>query len=570
MLSKSKSIVDGITELESAMRRGLFEGVYPAAITTDIENNIAPMIVRQFPNSTDEQINGMIARLANIKYSVIPPSQSVFQNPALREILRRMFFSVGESEGLLRQATGAFKGPQSSFWRKHWIGVYLFLISTAGVIHFASTGEPLPADRYSPISKDKWGPLPFGYNTKFASPTLPWQGRGDTELTLDLAGQMDTAFRVLNPSFFLSSRTSVPIRAIVNQVSGTDFYGAPIDDIGPGGIYSRTLQLALDLFAPIGIGGIATELLRKNIPGAEEVIPEGESRLGLAGLGVQATGINLRAELTGDILDRFAKESGLLKADGTEVQSWRELEPNQKNELLKNEELMTELARRNETSTERGIPGAAGFATLEALDKQRIARGESLVTEFNEGIHDAKTFRDEFSRLKLEILSRKSQVDDDFQLFQEEQELPEDPNKRALVEYYTMFDNAKRQSQVIDWDKVEQLENQLRASWTPSQEAFVDRNTGITEWGVLVQEYVDAQKILKESGYWDLEDPNQREKRLTLRRSSPEVEAVLQRWYGYESVERTSRTRIPDNAFSEFFGGGQRQPQSKFQEIFGN
>ncbi len=542
IIGKSKAISSAIGDFESAMRRGLFQGVYPAAIITDIQNNIAPIIARQFPESTDAQINGMVAKLVNIKYSVIPPEQSVFQNSFLREVLRRVFFSVGESEGLLRQATGAFHGFGASFWRKHWIGVYLFLIFMAEAIHFASTGEHLPAERYSPIAKDNWGSLPFGYNTQFASPTLPFRGRGDVEVTLDLVGQMDTAFRVLDPGSFLSARTSVPVRATVNQISGTDFYGAPIDDVGPGGVTSRTAQLALDLFAPIGIGGIATEALRQ-VPGAGEIIPEGESRLGMLGLGVQATGVNLRAEVTRGLLDRFAKESGLLKDDGTPVQSWNELEPSQKDKVLENEELVAELASRSETSVERGLPGAAGYASLQALDQRRIVRGEALVGEFDAGIHDPNTFREEVTKLKLEMASRKAQVDEDFQLFQDTQELPEDPNKRALVEYYTIFDNAKRQSGVIDWDRVDQLENQLRAKWTPAQEAYVDRNTGLTEWGPRMQEYIDAQALLKESGYWEISGADKSGKRLQLRRVLPGLDDILQKWYGYKPV--AGRTTTP-------------------------
>ena len=295
ILGKGFRLAHAVGDLESAMRRGLFEGVYPAAMITDIRNNIAPMAARMNPKMNAAQLNGTIARIVNIKYSSIPASQSVLQNRVLRETLRRVFFSIGESEGLLRQAAGAIRGPNAAFWRKHWLGTYLFVIATASAIHFASTGKPLPKERYSPVSKDKWGPLPFGYNTRFASPTIPLKGRGGAELTLDVVGQMDTALRILNPGSFITARESVPIRALVNQLSGTDFYKTPIDDVGPGGVVSRTAQLLQDLFSPIGAGGLASEAARRTIPGAEKVISEGETRLGTAGLGIQATGLNLRA-----------------------------------------------------------------------------------------------------------------------------------------------------------------------------------------------------------------------------------------------------------------------------------
>ncbi|MHC4511000.1 MAG: hypothetical protein ACYTAO_18925, partial [Planctomycetota bacterium] len=73
-------------------------------------------------------------------------------------------------------------------------------------------------------------------------------------MTADLVGQMDTAFRLLDPESFLKSRESVPVRAIENQRTGKDFFGAPIDTVGPGGVISRTAQLIQDMFAPIGPG----------------------------------------------------------------------------------------------------------------------------------------------------------------------------------------------------------------------------------------------------------------------------------------------------------------------------
>uniref|UniRef100_A0A6M3IPP4 Uncharacterized protein n=1 Tax=viral metagenome TaxID=1070528 RepID=A0A6M3IPP4_9ZZZZ len=540
---KAKGVPSSLVDLESAMRRGLFNGVYPAAMITDIKHNIAPIIARQFPNATDTQVNAMIAKIANIKYSTIPPSQSVFQNAVLREVLRRVFFSVGESEGLLRQAAGAFHGPHASFWRKHWVGVYLFLIATANIIHYASTRKPLPAERYSPIAKTEWGPLPYGYNTKFASPTLPFKGRGNSEITVDLVGQMDTAFRVLDPGFFLSSRTSVPLRAIWNQAAGTDFYGAPIDDVGPGGVWSRTAQMVQDLFVPIGVGGILVEAGREYMPGGKDLIQEGESRLGYTGLGVQATGVNLRAEWTGDYLNRKASESGMKKADGSPVETWGDLEPYQKDKMLEDKELIEELAARRETSLERDMPGAAGYAERESLELQRVSRGEYLVTEFDNGDFDASTFRNEVSSLKVEIASKKSQVDEDFQLFQDTGEIPDDPNKKALVEYYDLYDKARRQSQSIDWDKLEQLESELRAKWTTSQDAYVDRNTELTEWGPKMQEYIDAQNTLQDSGYWDIPEPFQSKKRETLRMVNPEIDRILIKWYGYKPVSGVSAPR---------------------------
>jgi hypothetical protein len=295
-LLANKAVRRAIGSLESVMRRGLFEGTYPAAQITDIKNNIAPIIVRRYGNLSDEAINGMIAQVTNKKYSTIPAGQSAIQNRSLREILRRVFFSMGESEGLLRQATGAIRGPEAGYWRTHWIGAYLALIGAASAIHFATTGEPLPADRWSPISKDTWGPLPIGYNQKFAAPDIPVKGKEGLNITLDLVGQLDTAFRILDPPGFLSSRESVPIRALTTQVTERDYFGRPIDTVGPGGIYSRTANLINDMFSPIGVGQAAIQigLQQGRIP--EGLIPASERGLGTAGQLIQATGLNLRAQ----------------------------------------------------------------------------------------------------------------------------------------------------------------------------------------------------------------------------------------------------------------------------------
>jgi hypothetical protein len=213
-------------------------------------------IISSRPGVTMQSISSAAAQLANIKFSTIPASQSVVQNRFVREVLRRLFFSMGESEGLLRQAAGVVRpGAQfRSFWIEHWVGAYLFLISTANAIHWASTGKVLPFDRYSPISEDDYGPLPFGYNSKFASPTIPIGGKGGLEIRMDLVGQLDTAFRVFDPKGFVTSRVNVPIRALETQSNARDFYGQSVDEVGPGGVLSRTTTLAQDLFAPIGPG----------------------------------------------------------------------------------------------------------------------------------------------------------------------------------------------------------------------------------------------------------------------------------------------------------------------------
>ncbi|KKM14317.1 hypothetical protein LCGC14_1707340, partial [marine sediment metagenome] len=215
-----KAPLRALGDLERQWRQGLFEGVYPAAILSDIKNNIGPIIIKQHPEATDVQLAGMIAKAANEVYSTIPASMSVIQNKQARWFLTRFLFSLGENEGLLRSFTGAIRGENAAFFRTRLVGTYLGLMALATTIHFATTGKPLPLNRFSPVSKDKFGPLPVGFNTDFASPDIPIKGRGGVNIQLDLVMQQDTIFRVLNPQSFLSSRVSVPVGAARNQIRG--------------------------------------------------------------------------------------------------------------------------------------------------------------------------------------------------------------------------------------------------------------------------------------------------------------------------------------------------------------
>jgi hypothetical protein len=306
LVKVGKAAPRAILALEYAMRQGLFGGVYPAAIIGDVRRNIAPIMARTYPHLTDEQLMSMIAMAANKRYSTIPASQSMIQNRVAREGLTRLLFSLNENEALLRQPVSALKGHQKAFWQEHYLGMWLFLMAEAEVIHYAATGEHLPFDRFIPVSSDGAGPLPFGYNRDFASPALPaLKGVAKQALQLDLAGQMDTVFRTLDPGGFVGSRFSVPIRAFVDQWDATNFYGRAIDTVGPGGVWSRAVQLARDLVEPIGIGQATTEILRETVGTPEGLVQPSEPGLGVQGHLLQATGMNLRQEL--QELEPFAR-----------------------------------------------------------------------------------------------------------------------------------------------------------------------------------------------------------------------------------------------------------------------
>ncbi|KKK71356.1 hypothetical protein LCGC14_2914730, partial [marine sediment metagenome] len=376
-----------------------------------------------------------------------------------RWFLTRFLFSLGENEGLLRSFTGAIRGENAAFFRTRLVGTYLGLMAAATTIHFASTGKPIPLNRFSPVSKDEWGPLPVGYNTDFASPDLPIKGRGDANVQLDLVMQQDTIFRILDPKSFLSSRTSVPVRAAENQRTGKDFFGARIDTVGPGGIFSRTAQLVQDLFAPIGPGQAGLQILRNNVEQTEGLIQPAEARLGTTGVGIQSAGINLRAERTPQLLDRIRGE--VLRDRGIE-KSYEEIAANDfplKAEIDAEveERIGGELETRGETSKLRGqqTPQSEGFEALEATrERQQVEQLEDDAN-LNSGRWAGDVWREKYSDRQRDFFARREQIKEDFQITFDERKSPPRSVNAAIDAYFDVNVDDERFSLpdgTIDWD----------------------------------------------------------------------------------------------------------------------
>jgi len=575
-----RPIRNAIADMESAMRRGLFEGTYPAAQITDIKNNIAPMIERQFGHLTDQQINGLIAKITNIKYSTIPADQSIFQNPFVRELLRRVFFSIGESEGLLRQAAGAMRGPNKAYWRKHWLATYLSAMVTANAIHYASTGKSLPFERWTPVSKDNYGPLPLGYNSDFAAPTLPVKGRGETEVMLDIMGQMDTALRLLDPGGFVNSRFSVPIRAFQDQATGKNFFEENLAVGGLNEFYKRTYQLAQTLLFPIGLGGLA-DIAVENVPALQDVTTEGEARLGTTGLLLQATGLNLRAETTPNLLARAARESGFLDPYGSPIQGWNDLSPEQKLIVEAQEPLKSELQQRQETALERGSEGARVRQEFEKITKDRLKKERALDAELESGKIDGPVYRERFDDIQAESAAERAKIDEVFQAFKRDGVLPEAPWDRALAQYYDAWEKARTESGILDYERLDTEFARLEAEWTDMQKEYVEKNTGLAEHSAKGDQLRRDKEILRqgvdgEPSYWEIGEDfffadamdtlhwqqwlrahntlkrkleedfpiinvgkkKQRELRKDMRARYPRVDNAIVRWYGGTATER--------------------------------
>ena len=289
----TKPVGKAVDRLGAANRfftTGLFENVYPLSMEWAAKNHVVPVLKATHPEWTSREIAAQAAKDINVLYSNLGVWQSVFAQPAMRELTRNLFFSTNETESWIRSAVSTVHGPSKRLWMEHWAGLGIFLAGLASVIHFATTRKPLPVDRFNPVVKDDRGLLPINYNPKFLAPDIPIKDANGDNLTVDLVGQADTIFRfALDPLAALQARENVLLRAITTQATGKPFGGGRLE-----GAKERGIQAAYELAAPIGLGAVL-QAVRQKVPAAEDIIPPSERRIGAAGQAIQATGINLRS-----------------------------------------------------------------------------------------------------------------------------------------------------------------------------------------------------------------------------------------------------------------------------------
>lgn len=485
--------------LNEASQKGLFEGVYPQAQVSTLKRFIVPRLMRQHPDWTDAQISAAAATEINKLYSSLGNFQQTIKNPVSKEFIQSLVFSTNETESLLKQAASTVIGPNKLLWTEYYLGGFVALATVANLVHFAATGEPLPLDRYKPIKKDGFGPLPIGYNSQFLSPQVPFlRGRNDTPIDVDLMGQMDTVFRLLDPQGFIEARENVGLRALQSQQSGEDFFGRPLD--GPK---ERMGQLAADLAEPIGVS---------QFRGALDIGPEGEGRLGNIGQALQGTGINLRGETTANMKDRKAAEYH----NGAK---WSELTKDQRDELIaKDADLRNEMEARRDEAAASGQQWAinqtrASDATEQAMtyqmgSDQRLLSGEITPEEWRAALSDRQ----------LELRTIKGTIYGNAGTKQ-----GEDP---VLDAYFRAMDDAVRKDDgTFDGAKFGAYIDTL----SQKDLDYIASQTGVSLNTALVQQWRHDVKLLSDSGYFDAEN------KVAVRKADPEIAVAVRRW-GYSEM----------------------------------
>jgi hypothetical protein len=468
-------IRDRLGKMREFWEGGLFDGTYVAVHDFAMENLIIPSIRRKYPKATARQVAAMASEEANLALSTLARWQTVLKDPAVRELAQTGVFSTNESEGLLTGFYRMFttkggvpigrgkrlmKSPNGQVFREWYLGLFIGMAVFANLINIMATGKPMPLSAYNPIKpNDPYAPFKVGYNNRFLSPQIPYfRGRNDTPIYLDVVGQMDTAFRwILSPWDAMSARLNVGVRALQNQVVGESFFGEKLDSI-----QKRALQFATDIGAPITI----THLIgaaREQIPGIQDVVTEGEGRLGPA-QALQVLGPNIRAEPTAEMLDRFAQQE-------LGVQTYGELEPHEKRRLREVEPLAQELADRQATGISRQQETTKTFARLDQLDQIRFDAEEENLALYNQGRMDITEFRRRYYDLQDErrIASAERSIDFEFDDLP-----PDDPNRQAFEQYIEAFNTAKTDADL------DAAMDQLQREWAAAglgQGEYILRNT---------------------------------------------------------------------------------------------
>ena len=500
-----------IRAINAAITNGLFKGVYPEAQVASIRDHIAPQVMRQHPHWTPNQIARGIADQTNERFSTLGNYQTVFSNQVVRKGLRTLLFSTNETEALLRQAMHVAWGTHKVANIEYFLGAFAFLGATAEAIHYAATGEFLPPERFVPVSRDRNSPIRIGYNRNFMAPDVPFAvGRGGAKLSLDLMGQLDTVFRLLDPEQFFTARLNVLPRAAWNQRAGKTFFGEQLDTPG-----KRAEALLSDVAIPIpleqlrGVAGL----------GAMPIEP----RVGPWGGLIQASGLNVRAETNAELRKRLADDfyAANPATSATALRtSWDELtKKEQAAALAANPQIAAELGRRADEALAQGQDYAVAKKKMDdkrtAIDARFTGAQLEVDDQLQRSVVDAEEWRKETEKI---LASRAAALTDLYSEFPEQERL-----KNPLEEYYFMIERH-RQGTRVDWDAVQQEQAAMPADW----QKFVEDNLVRTLSTPTYERWrADRQKI-EESGFWD---PELRHK-VDWLKERPETVDLLRSW-GY-------------------------------------
>jgi hypothetical protein len=285
---------------------------------------------------------------------------------------------------------------------------------------------------------------------------------------------------------FVSNRVNPGLQTQIRLVRNRDFQKGVIRKGYMPEQVLRTLLYEVEGMAPLTAGAAISGLRRELSPGdiAEEA----------AG---QFLGTNLTRETPFQernvVASRWAKEQRL----EYKVESYYDLGRSDMDRFdAEFPEEVASIKKEQARQVRQGIPRAVAFGHLENVTTIRIDEEEGLVKELQLPPSDPRhatldSFRQQYSRIQAKAANGRAVLDPAFDIFKDRNELPKDPNKRAMVQYYDAFDDAHITSGRLIFELLDENMAALESQWSDSQKQWVEENTGlIADHPPLIQEYL--------------------------------------------------------------------------------
>jgi hypothetical protein len=146
-----------------------------------------------------------------------------------------------------------------------------------------------------------------------------------------------------------------------------------------------------------------------------------------------------------------------------------------------------------------------GFEELKQVDVRRLENEKKAAEKFTDN-RNIEEFRKRLDDIQFAAAVERGQLDRDFKLFKETGELPADPLKAAVTQYYAVYDRNRIAGVDLDFDKVQRELAALEKTWTPEQKAHVKIETNDTVHDPMAQKIYDAKATVRDLGYWDIND----------------------------------------------------------------
>jgi hypothetical protein len=288
---------------------------------------------------------------------------------------------------------------------------------------------------------------------------------------------------------WLETKMSPTTGLAIDLLRGEDFVGDPVDFKSKGGVGKQ----AWEMLTPLFLQDMA-EAAKVN--GSQwHALKAAPAALGASTMTYEDS---VYAKLDKVAGGRFFDQSDEKQAEilAANPRLAKELEKERAETLARAE-------GQRDITAERPI----AFERLKQIDEERLAKEKAAADAYTKRISPTSTttFRKRLDDIQFEAATRRSELDENFKLFKQG-ELPTDPNKLALYQYYDVYDRNRIAGVDLDFDQVERELADLEKTWTQAQKDYVKAESSDTVHDPVAQRIYDAKATVRDIGYWDIND----------------------------------------------------------------